>query len=441
MRRVLRVSVAAGVIPGLLMLCAGMYPGNPPASRLLDMGFPLKVVYQHDSGSNVTVMRIVIPAGMRTVSGNQRGLAYLAARTALEIPSASLVRDLLEKGARFSSRVDGDQAVLSLISLSEHFGEAAAILGGILSKPLVSAIRVNRIKETMGFREIVEREAPRALLRRTMVDHFLGSQGYGGGELGCESSRNNIRKKDVKRHLERFYNTEHMIVSVVSDLDADRVQSLLRGIFRSIPRKSLFSGETEPRDLCPCEQVSLQDYERELLQPMLAWGMKVPELNAESFSMTRVLARVLARGPGSLAWTLRDPMGLAYTVDCDVVHLRKGGVLLVYLYTGPGQIALARKKMETIFAGLINEGIPRKLWDSAVRSETVAWRSSLQSKAERGFWLASFASLGLGIDLVDGYSDRIRRLSKSDADAFMRKLLDVNTRRLMVLGAGDPVEE
>lgn len=259
--------------------------------------------------------------------------------------------------------------------------------------------------------------------------------------MGCELSRKNIRSSDVKRHLEQFYNAENMRVSVVSDIDAPRIQDQLRASFHSLPKKSRSHEKPQPAAPCSCEQVSVQSSPRELSQPMLAWGMKVPELSAESFVLTRLLARVLARGPGSMAWRLRDPLGLAYTVDCDLVHFREGGVLMVFLYTGTGQIALARSRMEALFQSLLEQGIPGDILAAAIRLEVVAWQRSLQSKAERSFWLASISDLGSGVQMVDGYIERIRKISKEDLDPFMRAVLKSDTRRLVVLGGTDPQEE
>jgi len=426
----------------LFGLAACLVADGSESHELLETGLPIRVAFQRDLGSLVTVLQVVVPAGIRTVPGKRRGLALLTARTALEIPSALAVKELLEKGIQLSSWVDGDQAVLSMTSLSEHFADSVKILAEMLKNPLVSGIRLQRIKEWMGNREIAEQDSPMAVMRRSMDEHFLGPLGYSGGSMGCAETRKSITKSDVVAHLDNHYGKEQMSIAVVSDLEAKRVAALLRKHFKSLKGKPVETAN-KPTNSAPCPCAGHQNAPsiRKLEQPLLAWGMPLPPLNRESFVRSRVFARLLAGGPGSLAWKLRDPQGLAYTVGCDLRHYKHGGVMAVYLRTDPRLLDKAEEQLEAILQELLQIGVSPAQLTAAISQEVVDWYRSLQSKRERAWRLAAFDSNGLGADLTAGYPELVKGLNKSDMDVFIRNCVNPDTRWRLTLGAASDARE
>jgi len=426
----------------LLVVAAPARADIPRSPRTLQTDPPLNIVFLQDTNSAVTVFQIIIPAGIRTVPGNLRGLAFLAARAAMEIPSADDVKKLMEMGTQLSSWVEGDCAVLSMTTLSDHFADSLAILASMLNRPLVTKIRLQRIREWMQYRERAENDSPRTAVMQAMVDHFLSAHGYGGGGMGCEATRTAITRSHVINHLKKSYHAARMWISVVSDLDAEQVQKQLREQFKLTLAKNPPQPPPPATVSCPCAVSPAGDSGRKLLQPLVAWGMALPSLTAKSFVQARLLARLLAGGPGSPAWRLRDPLGLAYTVDCEVKHFLGGGVMVVFLRTGPQQVARTCREMETVFAELVETGVSRKQLDAAVELEKVDWRRRLQPKRETAWRLGSFAATGLGIDMVNQYDLCLDDLSIEEMNVFLRGCLSAQNRHRVILGVClDPEEE
>lgn len=396
---------------------------------------PLNIVYLQDKNSAITEFQIHLGAGIRSVPGNLRGLAFLAARTAMEIPSADSVKKLMEMGTRLSSWVEGDRAILSMTTLSDHFPASLEILATMLNRPLVTGIRIQRIKEWMQYRERAENDSPLAVVMQAMVDHFLGAKGYAGSGTGCESTRSAITRAHVARHLEAHYHAARMWISVVSDLEAEQVQALLREKFKlQVSQNPPPSSAPATAVACPCSGDFNRNGGRKLLQPLAAWGMPLPPLDADSFATARVLSRLLAKGPGSLAWHLRDPLGLAYTVGCDVSHFQGGGVLLVFMRTGPKQVARACKEMEALLNELVEKGVSQEQLSAAVRLERVAWQRGLQSKSDKARLLGAFAQNGPGIDEFMRYDQRLQRLTTEAINLFLRQCLPAQNRRRILMG-------
>ncbi len=423
--------IAAGLlcVPALLLQAEAV---SPP--QLLRTALPQPVVFQQDARSALTVFQVLVPAGIRSVPADRRGLAFLAARSVMEIPSGDAVKELMEMGTQFSSWVDGDLAVLSMTALSEHFPASLKILASMLKKPLITGIRIQRVKEWMSRRERAESDSPRAVIVQMMVDHFLGAQGYAGAAMGCEKTRAGLGRRHVLDHIQAHYQSGRMGFCVVSDLDAEQVKALLETHLRldkAAPAPEPTLATVPSAGGCNADPAAAF---RELQQPLLAWGMPLPPQDARSFLLARLSARLLARGPGSIAWHLRDPLAMAYTVDCEIRHFSGGGAMVVMVRTAPEQVEPACRELEARLDDIAAAGISQQQLAAAVRLESVNWLRAWQSKPERAWLLGSFALNGPGMAVVSAYDSRLRELTLAEVNAFLSRLLARGARHRVILG-------
>lgn len=402
---------------------AMLFSETPLPPKVISLDLPLTVLYQRDTSSSLTELRILVPAGIRSVNESLRGLSLLTARLALEIPSAQQVKEMVEMGSQFSSWSTADYAVLSITSLSNHFEKTLAISTAILKKPLITGIRIQRIKKWMESRGKTAADSPPAVMQEFYNNYFLRKHGYGGSVYGTIPSRERLSGNHVRELMRQMYTLRKMCVSIVTNLHEKEVRKLIAQYFHDIPGRI----ETSPVQPLGQKDSSLLRTEvdagdRDLLQPLLAWGYALPELDRHNYACARLLARWIARGVGSRAWRLRVRDGLAYTVDAAISSFSGGGALIFFLRTGPDKISHAEREMENILDEVLREGITATELDAVRRIENAAWLRSMQSKGERAWRMAEFYQNGLGLEEVLSGA-LLQEISPEKLNAFARRYL------------------
>ena len=432
-RESLRLFLAVWAVFGVGMI----YSETMNLPKKLSLDLPVSVLYQRDGTSSLTELRILLPAGMRSVPESLRGLSLLTARLALEIPSAQQVKKLLEMGSRFSSWATADHAVLTLTSLSSHFDDTLEIFCSILKKPLVTGIRIKRIKDWMDTRSKTAQDSPEEMMQLYYRNHFLRGRGYAGSVYGTKVTRKRISATHVRRLMEHRYSLRHMCVSIVSDLEETQIKRLLnqklQGIRSGIDEASVpFSDLKEPEpQASPVKPDEMDD--RELEQPLLAWGYGLPGLNDHGYACSRLLARWLARGIGSKAWALRSRDALAYTVDAALSQFVAGGTLILFIRTGPDRKDQAEAAMDKILASALEQGIPPMELEVIRRLELVAWLRGLQSKGERAWRMAEFFCNGLGVERIMAFN-QLLSVTPEEVNKFARQWLSLEQGKKWAMG-------
>ena len=134
---------------------------NPVRVTTLENG--MKLYYQQDKASAVSAVQILVPGGRLDEPMEKKGLAYMAARFALEIPDDTKLQEIMSQATRIYLISMPDYSLITILSLSEHIDRAVQISAEIMRKPLISGIRISRLKETMEYLRESEKDDPENL--------------------------------------------------------------------------------------------------------------------------------------------------------------------------------------------------------------------------------------------------------------------------------------
>jgi predicted Zn-dependent peptidase len=392
--------------------------GREPRYFVLANG--LTVIFQNDDAAANSVVQLFVRGGSRDDPAGGSGLAYLTMRLAMEIPDQTKLRQLMAFGSSFSLHVGEDYSLVTVRALSRHLAPTLEILATIFSQPLFSGLRIDGIKEQMLHLQKKETDDATELMLALAAGNFFGGSGYGAKLFGDEASLAAISKKDIQAFFSQHVAAANMVAVIISDLDEDSLKPLLaRSLGRLSAGQKMVPG---PMQAGKAAQ-PLLTVTRQSAQTHIACAVLLPELNADNFLLASLLETWLGKGIGCKLWPLRDQSDLTYGVNAEVLPLKDGMLLCVYLKTGFQRAVEAQKNLLQILKTVYADGISEEEF-STTRAYKLAdfWREN-ETRERRAATLAFMEGMGLSYRLAGEFNARLGAVQRDQLNRFIRDWL------------------
>ncbi|MBD3880312.1 insulinase family protein [Phormidium tenue FACHB-886] len=242
-----------------------------------------------------------------------------------------------------------------------------------------------------------------------MIEEFLGvalpSHPYGRPVIGSEQDIQALTRQDIQKFFQRYYTPNHIVMSIVGDVDPAQVKELAQAYFGRYQARSQApvitapaSTQTEPKEIT----LTLPS------QPWYLEGYQRPDLNNPDNAIYQVLSGVLTGGRTARLYRSlveQQQLALSVSVADSFPGNRYSNLMLLYALTAPGhtldEVAaaldteLTRLKTEPISA----EELDRlKTQAKASLIQTLSSNSGMASllseyEAKTGSWRNVFAEL------------------------------------------------
>jgi zinc protease len=405
-----------------------VWPEKPVKFRLAT---GMDCVFQRDTSSRLTIIQLFVAGGKSAVPAGKDGLAYLASRLALEIPDESVVRDIMSQATRMKVSVMEDASVISLECLSENLEEMLRVASGIIQDPLLSSLRIDRAKKIAALEGQALMDNAADAGHAAALGAFFKGRGRGGASYGTEESLRDIEKKDVAVFYRSRFTRNGILFAVCSDVEADRIRSLLEKYFAALPEGKLKVSPTASPSPPPDKEIIQA---RDTRQSYVGRAYLLPFTGAGDYAKGYLLEVLLGHGPGSRLWDLRVTERLAYGVGARTTWTRSGGVLEAYLETDHAKRGRAVGALNGVLDLLRAKGVTD---DELAMTRAMAISGFLranEAKSTRARTLGLFETLGLGADFLSGILGAIDAVSIEELNAFIDRVLDPDSAVEIVVG-------
>jgi len=403
---------------------------NPPERFLLATGIPC--VYQKDPVSPATVVGLVIGGGKSAVPPGLDGLAAVSTRLLLEIPDEGKVQDLMAQATRLSYVCLEDSSIVLVECLSDHLEEALRLAGKVVQDPLLSGLRVGRVKELMASNRKAEEDDPVTVGRNAAFKAFFGGTGYGSDVYGTETSLKAIDRKDVVAFVRRLVVKPNIFFCVMTDLDRESVRRLLERSFAEIP-------DGTAADIPAREPVVPDDRdisrERESKQTYVGRAFALPRTGLADLARGDLLETLLGNGPGSRLWALREDERLAYDVDADLTWTKRAGVLIAHLETGRAKSVEAAAALDRTLESLREIGVTEAEMEATRTMTRARFLRGTEAKSPRLRTLSLLETLGLGAASAAGLLEAYDAVKLDEMNDYIRRVLDPARALRITVGA------
>ncbi|HLP62415.1 MAG TPA: pitrilysin family protein [Candidatus Deferrimicrobium sp.] len=416
---------------------------------------PFSFIFQQDTASEITVLRVLIAAGKKAEPLNRQGLAFLTTRLAVEIPETSNAIKLMTLGSSLTVDVEGDYSCIMVTCLSENLAETLKIVTGVLKEPLFSALRITTVKNNMIYRQKNEEDNTEFLMEREYLHVFLGNSGYGGSIFGTaagdSTSLHTIKKKDIEDFYNAFFNRAHMAVVVSSDLSSTEIETVIKKYFLPLsPGQPGQPGQPaqlvqpvqhkESEEIKPSEKKEYF-FKKENTQALVSLGALLPGMSPNHFVCAYMLENLVGGGIGSRIWPLRIDLNLAYSLKAKSIQWKDAGIIWVYLKTDNSRKEKASRALPEIVADLYKDGVSEEEFNMIkVRTRAHFLRIN-ETKEMRTFYLGLFELIGPGFDFFENFFSAMDTLTPSDFNAYIRQVLKPDQLVKIIIGPGEPAVE
>jgi len=406
---------------------------NTPEKIVLPNGLP--VIYLKDDSSPLTVLKVLVDGGKQAQPPGLEGLAFLVGRLALELPDEDKVQSMMSQASRTGLIVREDFALISLHCLSDNFEETVKIISGIMRDPLFSGIRIDRIKNFM--RHLGEREQDESV----NVGHLknfaaiFGPSGYGSSVFGDEESLKAIKKKHITEFYGKYFTAGRMALAVSSDLDKARILEVLQKYFSKIPTEKRAEAGAQIVPVRPPAGAEKEIFvEKDTKQTMVSVCFPLPQVSAEDFLLASLVENLLGKGIGSRLWPLRAKEKLAYSVNAQVLLMKKGGLLEAYLETDARKRESAREALWKTVSSLYEQGITEDELAMTKANAKGDFLRENETKESRVGNMINFEGLGLGYNFLNRFIDELNGVKLDQVNAFIKEYLKPEKAILVFVG-------
>ena len=397
----------------------------------LENGMPL--IHEYDPSSKVTVVQFFIRGGQRGEPSGQAGLAYLTTRLTLEVPNQSQTQDLMDQATRLYMGCSEDYSFITLACLSENLEDSLKLVSRIMSKPLFSGVRIDRIKEQMERQRKTSEDDSINLAHQALREAFFQGTPYSRHVFGSEQSRKAIKKGHITGFYRNFFQAGNMCVVSSSNLDQATVHKLIDTHYGTFPAGG---GMELPEFTVPAaapqpEPISLHKGSE---QSCVSAGFVLSIGNPREYCMAYLLDCLLGKGIESRLWDLRFRQKLAYSVQSCLTFGARGSLLEAYLETESPKTETARQELSRVLRDLHAAGLDSEELEMTKNYAKAQILRQNETEETRSLTLGLFETMGLGFEFLEGISAEIDGVTLEELNLYIRNQLDPERCRFAVVG-------
>jgi predicted Zn-dependent peptidase len=378
---------------------------------------------------------IWIGSGSRRETQEQNGISHfiehMVFKGTTHRSAVDIARSVDSIGGNLDAFTAKELVCFNTKVLDEHLSQAWDVLADLVLNPLFRAEDLEKEKLVILEEIKMEADSPDYLVHEIFSSNFWKDHPLGKPILGTRETVRRFDSDMIRQYYSNVYAPSNLIVTAAGNLAHERVVTLVRDHFESLP-----AGAPTPADHVPNThaRIALRN-KKSLEQVHLCLGVpSYPLPHSERFACY-VLNTLLGGGMSSrLFQNIRERQGLAYAVFSELNPYRDTGCLSIYAGTSQES---ARKVVESI----VNEF--RDLKEKSVSDEELrrakdhlkgSLMLSLESTASRMTNLARQQMYFGKFFTLDELVESIEAITAADVQRIAQTFFDPKQIALTVLG-------
>jgi zinc protease len=252
---------------------------------------------------------------------------------------------------------------------------------------------------------------------------------YGKPIMGDAQTIGSITHDDLIEFDKRFYSSNNMIITVVTNLPADQMMDKIKNTFGNMPKIDFPEPQIPP--LAPLSAPIKVEKFMEKEQVYIYLGEPMPGIKSPDAFALDLMNSILS---SRLGLNLREIKGLAYSVGSSMHFDKDFGWFIAAMGTRPQNYQVA-------LDGILEE--MRKIKEEEVtpdeleKAKNGIWGSMLfyrLSRISQAYYMGVNEFRGVGYDYDDKYIDNLRKVTIDQVKQVAEKYLNTDNYVLAVVG-------
>lgn len=402
--------------------------------KVLSNGLTVLHVERHNLP--IVTVTLLIKASSVNEPVAKAGLANLAAGLLTEGTKKRKAIDISDEiefiGAALNASVDSDFTTINLSVLKKDAAKGFEIFSDVLLNPIFVTEEIERNREQIKGGLKQNEEDPHFVASKAFKNAIFGEQPYGRLVKGSVESIDNIRREDILRFHSDYYRPNNSIISVVGDLTAKELASLIKR----------FLSEWKPSDIPKTAAIHKAEkarktvlIEKDITQANILIGHEGLRREDPDYYAVLVMNYILGGGGFSsrLMQTVRDEMGLAYDIHSYFSPNKFGGIFEVGVQTKSESANAVITEVLKQIRLIRTEHVADKELEDARAYLTGSFPRKLDTNKKIAGFMASMEFFSLGFDYIEKYPKYINSVTREDLLRVAKKYLDPERYVLVVV--------
>ena len=343
------------------------------------------VVCETDRSRDSVSVGIWVNSGARDEPAHRTGAAHFVehmvfkgthTRSALDIATS------LEKlGGVLEAFTTKEVTCFYARVLKEHLEPAVDVLCDLVSNPTFDGDEISRERGVILEELRSLDDNPDELINDMATAALWPDSPLGQQILGTEASLTAMDREDLVAFRNQHYCGSNTVLAAAGAADIESLTALVG------PRLSLPQGEVKKHRTPPASNGARFVLERDASQLYLSFAAATGGRNHPHRRAVQLLAEILGGGMSSrLFQTIREDLGLAYSVYSYSEHFADAGIMGSILAVSPDQGAQAYERTKKEFSEFLQNGLQEGELQAAkaqVRGATIMGQESLSNRMFR----------------------------------------------------------
>lgn len=368
----------------------------------------LRLIVNQMSGLMSVTMGILVHTGSAVETDAEDGISHFIEHMTFKGTkkrTAFQISDEMDRiGAQVNAFTGKDMTCYYAKSTTGHAEEAFEILADLFLNSTFPEDEMVREKGVIVEEINMNEDTPDDLCLDLLARAYYGTKGYGRNILGPRKNVEGFTKKSIYDYKKKRYTTENIVISMAGNIDVSVAEKLVEKYFGNVEKTC-----------CKREDVNVELQSQSIFKTkdieQVHIGIAYPSLKRyeKLFDATQIMNAILGGGMSSrLFQTVREELGLAYTVYSYVSAYKETGTLSVYAGVNSEK---CEQSAEAIFNCI--EAIRRKdiSEDEFVRGKEQLISSQIFAQESTSSQMLLFGKELLYNDRIYNFKDRVDQIS------------------------------
>lgn len=327
--------------------------------------------------------------------------------------TAFAISDEMDRiGAQTNAFTGKDLTCYYAKSTTENAEKAFEILADFFLNSIFPEDEMVREKGVVIEEISMNEDTPDDLCLDMLSEAYYGNEGYGRNILGPRANVNGFTRADVDKYMEARYTTDNIVISMAGNIDINLAEELAEKYFGGLKATKA----DERKVAVHLQHNSVVKY-KDIEQVHFAVAFPSVKRYDRLFDATVLMNSVLGGSMSSrLFQTVREKLGLAYTVYSYTTAYADSGMLIVYAGVNAENY---QKSVDAVRKCI--EDIKRK---DITREEFIRGKEQLKASSIFAQESTSSQMLLYGKELL--YSGRLYDFEKRIAEVNAVSMYDIN---------------
>jgi len=294
----------------------------------------IRLIYKR-SLSNVGHIGFLIDAGSRDEKRDEHGLAHFIEHSIFKgtkkRKSYQIINRLEDFGGELDAYTTKEETFIYAGFLIKYFERALELVNDIIFDSVFPEKEIEKEKEVIIDEINSYKDTPSELIYDEFENLIFKNHSLGRDILGTVNSVKKLNVEKIKKFIRSNYDTERMVISVIGNIDFEKVVFLVEKYFSD---KEKMTSSNKRKEFVPSEKQTVTKHKKTHQTHCIIGNTAYSAMHKNRVGL--ILLNNIIGGPGMnslLNMSLREQHGLVYNVESSYTFYQDSGLWSIYLGT------------------------------------------------------------------------------------------------------------